>query len=166
MLIEDIAGRWFVYYFGWSGAVVIESRIEKVCEFCLCRCESLKCVTIESNSKLHRIDESAFAVSGLTAVIIPSSVEVLCKTCFSHCISLISVTFERNSKLREVAEDSFAGSLCHSLIEYPPSLYEQSQAAVPEGVRALCLSIADDECPFGHNPSTSTDGHHHCHVSQ
>jgi hypothetical protein len=38
MFIEDITGRSVVRYFGRSNAVVIESRIEILCEFCFSNC--------------------------------------------------------------------------------------------------------------------------------
>jgi hypothetical protein len=145
LFIEDIAGRSLVCYFGRSSAIVIQSRIELVGDFCFFYCRSLTSVTFELNSKLQRIEESAFASSVLTVIIIPSSVEVLCKKCFSYCWSLTSVTFEMNSKLREVAADSFCDSpSCHP-IEYPPSLYERSQVVVAQGASALSSSIVEKE---------------------
>jgi hypothetical protein len=97
------------------------------------------------NLKVQRIEEYAFAGSGLTAILLPSSVEVLCQECFSRCKSLTSVTFEIDSKLREVAVDSFEGSPYLRPIEYPPSLYEQSQEVVAQGAPALSSSIVDKE---------------------
>jgi hypothetical protein len=47
-------------------------------------CKSLTSITFESSSKLHRIDESAFALSGLMTIHLPSSAELLCKSCFSQ----------------------------------------------------------------------------------
>jgi hypothetical protein len=51
-------------------------------------CTSFASVTIESNSTLQRIEESAFALSGLKTIQIPASVEVLC--CGLHCVKLIA----------------------------------------------------------------------------
>jgi predicted DsbA family dithiol-disulfide isomerase len=59
---------------------------------------------------LQRIEESAFAWSGLKTIQIPSSVEVLCKSCFLNCTSLESVVFESGSKLQRIEESSFAHS--------------------------------------------------------
>jgi hypothetical protein len=106
---------------------------------------SLESITFDLNSKLQRIDEFAFAWSGLTAIHIPSSVELLCKSCFSTCKSLASVTFESDSKLREVAADSFAESRLLRSIEYSPSLLERSQAVLSHVARAPASSIAEEE---------------------
>jgi hypothetical protein len=124
MLIEDMAGRSVIRYFGRSSAIVIESKINILCAFCFRSCESLLSVTFECDSTLQRIEECAFALSGLTTIHIPSSVEMLCKRCFWYCESLVSVTFEPDSKLREVAGDSFKWSPRLHRIEYPPWLAE------------------------------------------
>jgi hypothetical protein len=108
--IEDIAGRSIVRYYGQSNAVVIESRIENLCESCFSNCRSLASITFESNSKLQRIEEYAFAESGLKTIHIPGSVEVLCKNSFSKCNSLASITIESNSKLHRIEEFAFAES--------------------------------------------------------
>jgi predicted DsbA family dithiol-disulfide isomerase len=118
-------------------AIHIPASVEVLCNHCFWNCNSLASVTFELDSKLQRIEESAFEESGLTAIHIPAFVEVLCKQCFSKCNSLASVTFESDSKLHEVAADTFARSPRLRPIEYPPSL--------PEWFRTLSSSIADDE---------------------
>jgi hypothetical protein len=65
-----------IRYFDRSSSVVIPSRIEILCELCFAYCTSLTSVTFESNSKLHRIEESAVKGSGLTTIELPASVEV------------------------------------------------------------------------------------------
>jgi hypothetical protein len=127
LFIEDITGRSVVRYFGISSAVVIESRIEVLCERCFFSCESLTSVTFQSNSKLQRIEEFAFQWSGLTTIEVPASVEVLCKSCFSSCKSLTSVTFEMNSKLQRIEEWAFAESGLTTI-------------QVPASVEVLCKS--------------------------
>jgi hypothetical protein len=54
LFVDDITGRSVVCYFDRSSAVVIESRIEVLCESCFSNCESLTSVLLASNSKLHR----------------------------------------------------------------------------------------------------------------
>jgi hypothetical protein len=127
MFIEDIAGGSVIRYFGRSSAIVIESRIEILCESCFSNCRSLTSVTFESNSKLQRIEEYAFADSGLTTIQVPASVEVLCKKCFNCCISLTSVTFESNSKLQRIEESAFTRS-------------GLTTTQVPASVEMLCKS--------------------------
>jgi uncharacterized radical SAM superfamily Fe-S cluster-containing enzyme len=130
LFIEDITGRSVVRYLGRSSAIVIESRIEILCESCFFKCESLTSVTFESNSKLHRIEESAFTQSGLRTIQIPASVEVLCKSCFDSCRSLTSVTFESNSKLHRIEEAAFAESGLRTI-------------EIPASVEVLCKSCFD-----------------------
>jgi hypothetical protein len=110
MFIEDIAGRSLIRYFGRSTAVVIESRIEIVGEFCFSNGKSLASITIESNSKLPRIEACAFAQSGLTAIRIPASVVSLCKSCFYKCKSVESIFFTSNLQLHRIDESAFAES--------------------------------------------------------
>jgi hypothetical protein len=94
----------FVLYETALARAWIPSSISRLIKDCFSRCTSLTSVTFESNSKLQRIEESAFAQSGLTTIEVPASVEVLCKLCFSYCWSLTSVTFELNSKLQRFEE--------------------------------------------------------------
>jgi hypothetical protein len=89
------------------------------------------------NSKLQRIEESAFLQNGFTSNQVPVSIEVLCKWCFSHCRSFVSVTFECGSKLREIAANAFALSPLLYSIQYPSSLSEWSLA--------LSSSIVDND---------------------
>jgi hypothetical protein len=79
------------------------------------------------NSKLHGLEESAFAESGLRTIQVPASVEVLCKSCFGNCESLTSGTFELNSKPQRIDESTFAGS-------------GLKRIQVPASVEMLCKS--------------------------
>jgi hypothetical protein len=76
---------------------------------------------------LNRMEESAFASSGLKSIIIPSSVEILCKSCFASCESLESVLFENDSKLQRIGEAAFYTSGLKSII-------------IPSSVEILCKS--------------------------
>jgi hypothetical protein len=60
--------------------IAIASRIEVVSEYCFSNRTSLTCVTFQSNSQLHRIDECAFAQYDLKTIQMPASVE----GCASH----------------------------------------------------------------------------------
>jgi hypothetical protein len=93
-----------------STRVWISSSISRLTQDCFANRKSLKSLIFELNSKLHRIEESAFLWSRLTTIQVPASVEVLCKSCFSNCQSLTSVTFELNSKLQQIEECAFARS--------------------------------------------------------
>jgi hypothetical protein len=71
-------------------------------------------VTFGSDSRLERIEESAFSGSGSKSILIPSSVVVLGERSFRECASLESVTFGSGSQLEQVKEyafrESFRGS--------------------------------------------------------
>jgi hypothetical protein len=67
-------------------------------------------VRFESGSRLERIEESAFCLSGLKSILIPSSVVILGKWSFSVCKSLESVTFESGSRLERIEKSMFERS--------------------------------------------------------
>jgi hypothetical protein len=66
-------------------------------------------VRFESRSRLSRIEEQAFAETGLIEIVIPALVEVLGNGCFQECIQLRSVIFESGSRLREIGTNAFWG---------------------------------------------------------
>jgi hypothetical protein len=74
-------------------AIQIPASIEVLCLSCFVHCKSLISVTFKMDSTLHRIEDSAFAGSGLTSIQVPASVEVLCKSCFSNCMWFSLATF-------------------------------------------------------------------------
>jgi hypothetical protein len=88
----------------------------------LSECESLESVTFESQSRLKRIEERAFAENGLNGISSPASVEIICEFAFSECESLESVTFESGSRLREVGRCRFSGSPSVGLVAFPQSI--------------------------------------------
>jgi hypothetical protein len=90
-----------------SDRLWISSSMSGLFQSYFSNCTSLPSITFESNSKLQRIDESAFTESDLTTIHVPASVEVLCKNSFSNCKSLASITFESNSKLQRIEESAF-----------------------------------------------------------
>jgi hypothetical protein len=65
-------------------------------------------VTIDAGSKLERIEESAFAGTGVTKIQIPWSVEFIGENCFCGCESLCEVIFEPGSLLKEIGDSAFA----------------------------------------------------------
>jgi hypothetical protein len=73
-------------------------------------CGSLRTISFESNSKLSRIEGSAFSESGLRSIHLPASLEVICESCFSHCKSLESISFAPNSKLSRIEGWAFCAS--------------------------------------------------------
>jgi hypothetical protein len=56
---------------------------------------------------LSRIEEQAFAFTGLVDIVIPASVSVLGLGCFLQCSSLSTVSFESNSNLSRIEDRAF-----------------------------------------------------------
>jgi hypothetical protein len=59
---------------------------------------------------LQRIEESAFAGTGLKSIVLPASVQILGRSCFRGVRSLVTIRFECESKLVRIEELAFAGS--------------------------------------------------------
>jgi hypothetical protein len=86
-----------VRYFGSINSVIIPSSVTHLYKSCFSNCKPLSSISFESESNLQRIEESAFAYSGLITTVIPASVTHLCKSCFSDCSSFSSISFETGS---------------------------------------------------------------------
>jgi hypothetical protein len=99
----------------------ISSSVEMICESCFEGCKSLGCLSIESGSKLSRIERAGFWQSGVTAVGLPASVEVLCEGCFSDCISLKTISIGIESKLSRIEREGFQRCGLRS-IHFPASV--------------------------------------------
>jgi hypothetical protein len=67
----------------------------------------LSLITLDSGSRLSRIEVCAFDGTGLVSIILPSSVEVFSEHCFSQCRSFSSVTFESGSRLSRIEWGAF-----------------------------------------------------------
>jgi hypothetical protein len=100
---------------GQGRRVWMSATPQVVVERCF-RAFFIKFVTFENDSKLTRIEESAFRGCGLKSIIIPSSVVNLCNSCFCSCESLESVIFDNESKLIEIAESAFSYSGVKSIV--------------------------------------------------
>jgi hypothetical protein len=79
--------------------IILPASVEMLGEKCFTWCKPLSSVRFESGSRLSRIENEAFRVTGLVEIILPASVEFLGERCFSECPSLSSVTFESGSRL-------------------------------------------------------------------
>jgi hypothetical protein len=110
LFVRDHSGESLIRYFGDEKRVVIESSVVIICEGCFSECVLVQSVIFDYDSKLSRIEEFAFAWSGLISIHLPSSVEVLCEYCFCFCKSLTSVTFDCDSTLSRIEERTFAWS--------------------------------------------------------
>jgi hypothetical protein len=119
--LEHIHGSTIYRYFGPFRSIVIPSSVVVLGKWSFYECKSLESVTFENGSRLERIEESAFGLSGLRSIEIPSSVAVLGKSSFCACKSFESVRFESGSRLERIEESAFGLSGLRS-IEIPSSV--------------------------------------------
>jgi hypothetical protein len=81
-----------------------------------CVAKSVCVVSFELESRLARIESSAFSGSPLQSIIIPRTVEILCSECFSSCKCLSSISFESESRLTRIESSAFSFSSLQSII--------------------------------------------------
>jgi hypothetical protein len=113
--------------------ICIPNRVGILSSKCFWKCESLREVTFESDSKLDRIESEVFrSCSSLCSICIPRSVTILCSECFQRCISLREITFESDSKLARIESEVFV--YCSSL----------SSICIPRSVTILCSKCFQD----------------------
>ena len=84
-------------------------------------CMNLKQVEIEEGSQLKKIDERAFAGSGIEKIKLPASLEDLGNSAFRSCKDLKQVEIEEGSQLNKIDEMAFAESGIEK-IKLPASL--------------------------------------------
>jgi hypothetical protein len=113
--------------FSTSSRIEIGRDVEILGSSCFSSCYSLSSVSFESESRLIRIESSAFSYSSLESIIIPRTVEILCSECFSSCKSLSSISFESDSRLTRIESSAFSSSSLQSII-------------IPRNVEILCSS--------------------------
>jgi hypothetical protein len=81
--------------------------VEVICESCFHFCTPLASVIFDADSRLSRLEKSAFCENGLRSIHLPGSLEVICESCFGDCESLASVTFDVNSRLSRLENEAF-----------------------------------------------------------
>jgi hypothetical protein len=119
--LVDIINHRLIRNFSSSSNIIISSDIEILGSSCFSSCESLSSISFESNSRLIRIESSAFSYSSLESISIPRNVEIFGSSCFSSCRSLSSISFESNSRLLRIESHSFPYSSLES-IEIPQNV--------------------------------------------
>jgi hypothetical protein len=93
----------------------MSSSIQVISKVFFLRCKSLSWASFEIGSRLSRLEQRAFARSGLISIHVPASVTVIGESCFSMCGSLASITFESGSQLSQLANRAFSGSTLISI---------------------------------------------------
>jgi hypothetical protein len=116
-----ISGSFLIHYFGRDGDVIIGNSVEVICARCFAACRSFSWVRFENNSRLSRVEESAFHMAGLERIHLPGSVEVIGAWCFASCRSLATVIFDTPSRLSRLERGAFYDSGLRS-IHLPASL--------------------------------------------
>jgi hypothetical protein len=101
---------------GRSPCIHIPKGVEILGSGCFSYCKSLSSISIESDSKLKRIESSAFSNSSLKSMVIPRTVEILGSGCFFHCESLSSISIESDSKLKGIESNAFSHSSLKSIV--------------------------------------------------
>jgi hypothetical protein len=107
----------------WAPASVI-----KIGEMSACS-DSLKMLAIEVESRLQKIERSAFADSILCSIVIPRSVLILGSRCFFNCKQLVCAMFEQGSQLRRIEKNAFAATALTVLV-LPASVSEISSQSL------------------------------------
>jgi hypothetical protein len=120
-LLLDISEKQLILCFGDGREFGIVSSVEVICEWCFFEYKWLTSISFDSDSKLSRIANHAFSMSGLKSIAFPASVLEICEYSFCACKSLKSISFARNSKLLRIEKMAFAGSGLKS-IDLPRSV--------------------------------------------
>jgi hypothetical protein len=95
----DILHHKLILNLSKSLAIEIAMKIEILGSRCFSSHKSLSSITLESNSRLARIESLTFFGSSNQSIGIPSNIEILGWKCSSYCESLISIVFESNARL-------------------------------------------------------------------
>jgi serine/threonine protein kinase len=87
----DFDHKTLIRYFGSSSTILIPRNVEILCSSCFSYCQSLSSISFESDSKLERIEVSAFAGTKLGRVLVPKHIAFVAGNAFpTSCAVLIS----------------------------------------------------------------------------
>ncbi|MDR1267089.1 MAG: leucine-rich repeat domain-containing protein [Holosporales bacterium] len=89
--------------------LTIPPNVQVIVVSCFENCAPLEVVDFENGCRLERIEERAFANSGLLSVRLPASTTVIGSECFYNCTSLVSFAFEGGSWPQTIGEAAFDG---------------------------------------------------------
>jgi hypothetical protein len=95
------------------------------------------------DSKLERIEESAFSKSNLKTIIIPRFCSELCEACFSNCDLLESIGFEPDSQLLSIGKSAFQGSALKWIV-IPKSVKVLSESSFEACNSLQSIGFEDD----------------------
>lgn len=115
-----------ISYFALVSELIIPVHITSISTRCFFLCQNVRSVRFASNSSLVRIEDEAFARSGLQSIVLPARVEILGRQCFWRCGQLCSISFEIPSRLRRIDDRLFA------------SCSELHEICIPASIEILC----------------------------
>jgi hypothetical protein len=99
-LLIDIIFHKLISNFSKSSKVDIPNHFEIICSSCFSNCKSLSSISLESNSRLTRIESFAFSSSSLQSILIPRNVQFIDGSAFCDVnVSSITIISGNNTLL-------------------------------------------------------------------
>lgn len=108
-------------------SVTLPNNLETLPENLFYGMTSLKSITLPNN--LKKIDDYAFAYSGITSISIPKSVTQIDSNAFRYCQDLKTVTFSDDSPLTEIPSYCFSECISLETVNLPSQIYRISDNA-------------------------------------
>ena len=137
-------GPWFYENMANVKNVVFGADVTRIGEYAFNRCEYIKAVTFEDNSKLESIGLYAFrACHRLESIDIPASVLVIDDYAFFKCGGLTTVNFEDNSKLNYLGREAFAESHYLEKVYIPASVATIGDRLFIRGHKNVVMQVVE-----------------------
>jgi hypothetical protein len=112
---------------------MIPSSVEILCSSCFQNCQSLSSISFEPNSRLIRIESSAFLFSSLQSIIIPRNAQFIDGSAFCN-VELSSITIENGNTTFVIEQDLLIDIIWHKLIR---SFSRSSTVHIPSHIEIL-----------------------------
>lgn len=88
-------------------SVIFPSSVEIIGAMSFYQCKNLINITFKGNSKLRRIEGSAFSGTSLFKISLPASLEEVLYDAFGDCQNLTSINLHKDSKLKSITNNVF-----------------------------------------------------------
>jgi hypothetical protein len=96
--------------FDQPAVIYMDDSIENIGRSAFSRIEGLSQICFGEDSRLKRLEQSAFSYSSLAKIRIPRTCEILEENCFGWCECLRKVRFEPDSVCRALGDSAFSGT--------------------------------------------------------